>query len=87
MHTPCWIEFLDERLWTPEYDILQENIFIILSSLEMTALARLCDIIHITICLPTRWLAGSCHILSCYNCSVLSMGRMVDELKTLLEDI
>ena len=53
-----WIEFLDKQLRTPGDNILQENLLIILSSCEMTALARVCTIIHLSICLPTRWLAG-----------------------------
>ena len=81
------IEFLDEHLRTPGDNILQENIFIILSSLEMMALARLCVIINITIYQPTRWLADNCHIFDHYNCFASSMGRMVDELETALEDI
>ena len=80
MNHPYWIEFLNERLRMTRDNLLQYNIFIILSSLEMTVLARLCDIIHITICLPTRWLAGNCHILDYYNWSVRSMGRIVDKL-------
>jgi hypothetical protein len=59
----CWVEFLDERLRTPGDNILQENIFIILSSSEMVALSRGCSIVHISICLPTRWLAGNAHLL------------------------
>ena len=58
-----WIEFSYERLQTPMDNILQENIFIILSSLEMMELACLCAIIHTIICLPTLWLAGNDHIL------------------------
>ena len=46
----------------------------------MAELARLCAIIHITICMLTRWLVGNCHILSDYNLSVRYMGRMIEEL-------
>ena len=70
-----------------EDNILQDNTFIILSSLEMKVLMRFCAIIHTPICLPTLWLAGNCHILDDYNWSVLSMGRIVDELETAIEDI
>ena len=87
MNRPYWVEFFDKRLRTPGDNILQENIFIILSLLEMTALACLCVIIHITICLSTRWLVVNFHILAGYNWSMRSMGRMVDELEVALEDI
>ena len=53
MNHPYWIEFLDERLRTPRDNLLQENLFIILSSSEISALAHLCAIIKITICLST----------------------------------
>ena len=82
-----WIEFLDKQLRTPGDNILQENLFIILSSCEMTALARVCTIIHLSICLPTRWLAGNSHKLSDYDWSVRSMGQMIDLLEKALEEI
>ena len=87
MNGPYWIEFEDKHLRKPGDNILQENKFIILSSLEMTTLALFFTIIHITICLLTCLLAGNCHIIADYNSSVRSMGRMVDELETSLEDI
>ena len=80
-----WIEFLDERLRIPGDNILQENLFVVLSSSEMIALARVCAIIHLSICLPTRWLAGNSHKLAEYNWSVRSMGRIVDMLDISLE--
>ena len=64
-----WIEFLDKQLRTPGGNILQENLFIILSSSEMTALARVCSIVHLSICLPIRWLANNSHKLAEYNWS------------------
>ena len=71
----------------PGYNMLKDNIFIILSLLKITVLARLYDIIHITICLKTCWYAGNCHILSDYNWYVRSMEKMVDELETTIEAI
>ena len=87
MNCPYWIGFLDDCLWMPGYNILKDNIFIILSLLTITVLARLYDIIHITICLKTCWYAGNCHILSDYNWYVRSMEKMVDELETTIEAI
>ena len=77
-----WLEFLDNQLRIPGGNILQENIFVILSSSEMTALARVCAIIYLSVCVPTRWLAGNTHKLAQYNWSVYSMGRMVDLLES-----
>ena len=82
MNRSYWIELLDKRLWTPRDNILQYNISIILSSLEVTALEHLCVIINITRSLTTSWLAGNYHILDGYNLCVLPMGRTVGELET-----
>ena len=87
MNRPYWMDFLDNHMCMPGNNILQDIICIILLSLEMTALKRLFVIIHITICLSTRWLAGKCHIFADYNWYVRSMEIMVDELETALEDI
>ena len=87
MNRSYWIHFLDEHLRTPGDKILQKNIFIIIPLLEMTASARFCAIIHIIVCIPTRGLEGNFHFLEDYNLSILSMGRMVDELETFLDAI
>ena len=81
-----WIEFLDERLRTGD-NILQENLFIVLSSCEMLALARVCAIVYLSICIPTRWLAGNSQKLEKYNWSIRSMGKVVDILDVALEEI
>ena len=49
LNRKLWLEFLDERLKNPGDNILQENLFIILSSNDMIALARVCSIIHLGI--------------------------------------
>ena len=70
---------------TPGNNILQENLFVILSSCEMMALSRVCSIIHIAVCLPLRWLAGNSHKLKRYDWSVRSMGKCIDLLEKALE--
>ena len=82
-----WLEFLDNQLRTPGSNILQGNLFIFLSSTEMTALERVCSIVHLSVCLPTRWLAGNTHKLAEYNWSVYSMGRVIDLLEKAMESI
>ena len=76
------MEFLDERLRTPADNILQENLFIILSSMEMIALTRVCAIIHLAICMPLRWLAGNSHTFGEHCWSVTSMGKAIDTLES-----
>ena len=82
------VEFLDEQLRVPgKGNILQENLFVILSSAEMVALSRLCSIIYLSICLPVRWLAGQTHTLQKYGWGARSMGRVVDILEEKLEGL
>ena len=47
--------------------LLQRNLFVVLGSVEMIALARLLYIIHISVCMPFRWLAGKTHRLKEYK--------------------
>ena len=81
-------EFLDEGLTVPDAsNILQENLFIILSSVEMTALSCLYAIIHYSINMPMRWLAGKTHALAEYDWSVTKMATAVDRLHDALVQI
>ena len=86
----AWLykRFLYEALSTPDADnILQENLFIILSSVEMTALSRLFAILHYSINLPMRWLAGKTHTLAEYDWSMRKMGTAIDRLHDALVEI
>ena len=76
-----WVEFLDQRIRYPGDNILEENLYINLTSCEMIAVARIYSIIHLSICLPTRWLAGNSHKLGEFDWSIRSMGRVVDLLE------
>ena len=49
------VEFLDERLRIKDNaNILQENLFVVLSSLEMIAVSRFFSILHVSIVIPFR---------------------------------
>ena len=63
-------------------NILQENLFCVLTSSEMVALSRVMAIVHFKIALPMRWLAGSTHIIGAlgYDWSARSMGKAIDAL-------
>lgn len=92
INRPLNVEFLDERLRIKDNaNILQENLFIVLSSLEMIAVSRLFSILHVSIVIPFRWLAGNTHKLAHHKWGARSMGRAVDILHTacgeLLDDI
>ena len=81
-----WLEFLDERLRTLGNNILQENLFVILSLCEMIALSRVCSIAHLSVCLSLRWLAEDSHKLAKNNWSVRSMGQCIDILENALKN-
>ena len=59
-------------------NILQEFLFTVLSSLEMIANSRFFSILHLSICLPFRRLAGYTHKLAHRNWGPRSMGRSID---------
>ena len=92
INRPLNVEFLDQRLRIKDNaNILQENLFVVLSSLEMVAVSRLFSILHVSIVIPFRWLAGMTHKLAHRKWGARSMGRAVDILHTacgqLLDDI
>ena len=49
-----YVEFLDEMLEAANDNILQENLFCVLTSSEMVALSRVMAIVHFKIALPMR---------------------------------
>ena len=70
--------FLDEQLSTPRADnILQECLFVVLSSVELLASSRVFAIIHFAINIPMRWLAGNSKDLAAYDWSVVLMSRAI----------
>ena len=76
------IEFLDEQLRLPSKgNVLQENLFIVLSSLEMVGLSRILSILYLCIVIPVRWLSAKTHTLGKYNWGARSMGRVLDILE------
>ena len=92
MNYPYYVEFLDQMLRKKQKSgqkpsTLQQNLFIALTSSEMIALVRLLSILHISICMPFRWLAGKTHELQEHNWGPMSMGRVLDTLEAKLSKI
>ena len=83
------IEFLDEILIDKKKgeNILARNLFVMLSSLEMVAVARLWSIFHFSLIMPIRWLSGKCHKLGKYGWCYINLARVLDTLKISLESI
>ena len=67
MNYPYYLEFFDCMLKktgkNDKASLLQQNLFVVLGSAEMIALACLLSIIHISVCMPFRWLVGKTHRL------------------------
>ena len=76
-----YIDYLIEMSKSTDSEsLLLENLFIMLSSLDMIALTWTCAIVHFAFILPMRWLAGKTHELAKYNWLVASMGCVYDIL-------
>jgi hypothetical protein len=80
MNILYFLEFLDWRLSSGRGrdSILLKNLFLILQSVELIALFRVLAILHVAICIPTRWLAGKTQELTEFQFGVRDMGRTID---------
>ena len=82
------IEFLDYQLRIcGNNHILQQNLFIIMSSLEMISTSRLFAILNVAICMTVRWLDGNTRNLAHHNWGDWSIGRVFEILHTVLNNI
>jgi hypothetical protein len=88
MDIPFFVEFLDWQLSCGTGDgILMKYLFIILQSVKMIALSRILPILHIAICILTRWLAGKTPELAAFRFGVRDMGQTVDLTEEAFEKI
>jgi hypothetical protein len=89
MNVPYYIQFLNWRLSIGINSdcILQRKLFTMFRSMEMIALLRLLSILHISICLPTRWLAGNAKDLAEYDFGYYDMGKVLDKMEDCFQEI
>jgi len=80
---------LDEELKCGKDTILQENLFMVLTSMEMDALSQLFSILNFSVCMPMRFLAGQIHSIGAlgYDWSPLSMGKVIDAIENAMMEI
>ena len=73
MNRHYYLEFLHQRLCagSGEGNILQTNLFLVLSCIEMVAVLRVLSIVHVSIVMPMRYLCGKCHELNGFSVSRL----------------
>ena len=78
-----YVPFLSQCLEDSKDNILQDNLFYILTYEEMIALTHVFAIFHFTVFIPMRWLAGNMHNVGAqgYYWSVLSMGKAIGTLE------
>ena len=91
MNYEYYVEFLDEMLRKRDAhdkaSILQQNLFVVLTSSEMLALSRLLSIIHLSISMPFRYLAGKSHQFRKYGWGAADMSLVIDTLYSKLQDL
>jgi hypothetical protein len=90
MNLPYYLRFLDWRISAfggKSEAILQTKLYIMLRSVEVVALLRVLSILHISICLPTRWLAGKSHELGEFDFGYYDMGKALDAMEKAFEQI
>ena len=90
MNLPYYLQYLHWRISATggkSDNILQTKLYIMLRSAEVVAMLRVLSILHIAICVPTRWLAGKTHELKEYNFGYYDMGKALDLMETAFESV
>ena len=90
MNLPYYLQFLRWRISAvggKSVAILQTKLLIMLRCTEVIALLRVLSILHISMCLPTRWLAGKSHELADYDFGYYDMGSALDAMEESFEMI
>ena len=74
-----FLEFLDFVLKIPgkQNNILRQNLFCLLSSVEIMAQVRLLGMFHLAFVMPMRYLAGTTHLHKKYGWGVFHMSKVV----------
>ena len=84
MNLPYYLEFLVWRMICGGDGILEKSIYLRLRSMEVVALLRVLSILHISLCMPHRWLAGNCGDLKEYGFGVADMPEALDLIDSAL---
>ena len=78
MNIPHYPELPIWRMSCGDDGILEENLYIILWSVEMVSLLRVLYILHISLCLTLRWFARNCGDIEKYGFGVSDMPKALD---------
>jgi hypothetical protein len=87
MNIPYYLEFLDWWLSSglSGDSILMKNLLIIFQLVEMIVLFQVLTMLHVAICIPTRWLACKTHELIEFQFRVWDMGWTIDLMEDAIE--
>ena len=77
MNRSYYLDFLDGCLTANNNNILQQNLFIVLTSSQMITMSRVYAIFHVAICLPMRFLVSKAHKLGDQDWSSRSVNRLL----------
>jgi hypothetical protein len=86
MNAQFYLAFLNWRMSIQD-GILATKLYLMIRSMEVIALLCVLSILHIAICLPTRWLAGKTHELAEYGFGYYDMGEVLDLMEGAFEAI
>ena len=89
MNLPYYLQFLHWRLsiGISSDGILQQKLCTLQHFTEVAALLWVLSILHIAICLPTRWLAGNAKDLGQNGFSYYDIGLVLDLMEDRFEEI
>ena len=77
------VEFLDDMIsyFSNSENILEQNLMILLSSVDIIAVSCICYILHTANVILMRWLAACTHKMKEYGWGYISMGKLLDKPK------
>ena len=89
MNLPYYLEFLHWRMscGLKSEAILQRKLYWMLRSVECVSLLHVLSILHIAVCLPTRWLSANTRDLAEYGFGYFDLGKMLDLFDDAFEKI
>ena len=87
MNLSDYFEFLIWRMRCGGDGILEKKLYTVLRCTEMVSLLRVLSILHVSICIPMRWLAGNCGNLEEYGFGVADMPKALDLMDDAFEKV
>ena len=78
MNLPYYLNVLMWRYRCGGNGILEKKLYLLLRSVEIVGLLHVLSILHISVCMPMKWLAGNCCELKDYNFGMADMPEALD---------